>query len=117
MIEEYPRNQMDLEAKFSTEEACREYLFRLRWPDGFSCPNCGNAAEPKINRKILLRCAACSHQASVTAGTIFQDTHTPLDSLVSRYLVGNYAEERCQRTGLATDPRSEELRNRVDLAT
>jgi hypothetical protein len=78
MIEEYPRNQMDLEDKFSTEDACRNYLFRLRWPDGFTCPNCGNAAEPKIDRKILLRCAACSHQASVIAGTMFQDTHTPL---------------------------------------
>lgn len=78
MIEEYPRNQMDLEDKFSTEDACRNYLFRLRWPDGFTCPNCGNAAEPKIDRKILFRCAACSHQTSVIAGTMFQDTHTPL---------------------------------------
>src|ERR1035441_8793401 len=69
---------MDLEDKFSTEDACRDYLFRLRWPDGFTCPNCGKAAEPKIDRKTLLRCAACNHQASVTAGTIFQDTRTPL---------------------------------------
>lgn len=49
MIEEYPRNLLELEAMFSTEEACREYLIRLRWPDGFRCPKCDNAGFwPKI---------------------------------------------------------------------
>lgn len=63
---------------FSTEEACREYLFHLRWPDGFCCPRCGDVSEPRIDREILLRCSKCKHQTSVTAGTIFQDTRTPL---------------------------------------
>jgi len=78
MVEEYPCTIFELEDKFSTEVACREYLFRLRWPDGFCCPHCGEAGEPRIDRGTLLRCAACYHQTSVTAGTIFQDTHTPL---------------------------------------
>src|SRR5450631_3757248 len=78
MIEEYPRTLFELEEKFSTEDTCREYLFRLRWPDGFFCPHCGEAGEPRIDRGTLLRCAACNHQTSVTAGTIFQDTRTPL---------------------------------------
>ena len=77
MVEEYPRNQMELEAMFSTEEACRGYLFRLRWPDGFSCPYCGQSEYWPI-RGIQLRCAACRRLTSITAGTIFQDTHTPL---------------------------------------
>ena len=38
-MEEYPRNVMDLERQFSTEEACKAYLFRLRWSDGFSWPD------------------------------------------------------------------------------
>ena len=77
MIEEYPRNQMELEAMFSTEEACRGYLFRLRWPEGFRCPHCGKSEYWPI-RDIQLRCAACRRMTSITAGTIFQDTHTPL---------------------------------------
>lgn len=77
MAEEYPRNQMELEAMFSTEEACRESLFRLRWPDGFRCPHCGKSAYWPI-REIQIRCAACRRVTSITAGTIFQDTHIPL---------------------------------------
>ncbi len=52
-------------------------MFKLRWPDGFSCPRCGgNKSWP--GRGILRECAACGYQCSVTAGTIFQDTRTPL---------------------------------------
>ncbi len=40
-MDEFPRNINELEARFSNEEACRGYLFRLRWPDGFRCPRCG----------------------------------------------------------------------------
>lgn len=79
MIEDYPRNLMELESRFSTEESCRDYLIAIRWPEGFRCPRCGElTAEPSIVRGNLLRCQACLHMASVTAGTIFQDTHTPL---------------------------------------
>jgi len=64
---------------FSTEKSCRDYLIRLRWPEGFRCPRCGEfTAEPSIVREALLRCGACKHMASITAGTIFQDTRTPL---------------------------------------
>ena len=76
-MEDYPRSVMDLEARFSTEAACRDYLISLRWPDGFSCPRCEHRiAWPKGTA--LLECAACGYQASVTAGTIFDRTRTPL---------------------------------------
>ena len=60
-----------------SEEACREYLLQLRWPDGFRCPRCG-CRESSPVRTVLLRCRECRHQTSVTAGTIFQDTRTSL---------------------------------------
>ena len=41
---DYPKTIEEFEAKFSSEETCREYLFQLRWPEGFRCPVCGNAA-------------------------------------------------------------------------
>ena len=77
MAEEYPRSVMELERMFGTEGACREYLIRLRWPEGFSCPRCSGTETWPI-RAVLLQCRSCKYQASVTAGTIFQDTRTPL---------------------------------------
>lgn len=76
-MEDYPRDLLELEARFSTEADCREYLRRLRWPDGFRCPRCGGAKNwPQSDG--LLRCAVCDYQVSVTAGTIFQDSRLPL---------------------------------------
>lgn len=68
---------MEFEKFFSTEESCRDYLFRLRWPDGFRCPRCMNEKSWPIGTT-LFQCAKCSYQTSVIAGTIFQDTHKPL---------------------------------------
>jgi len=70
-----------------SEEQCREYLERQRWPDGAHCPKCG-AAEPwKITRKTasknavrsLYRCRACKRQFTATVGTIFEDSKIPLN--------------------------------------
>jgi transposase-like protein len=77
MIENYPRTLPELEKRFSSEQACREYLFALRWPEGFNCPRCdGKTAWPMARG--LWKCGACNYQVSVTAGTIFQDSHLPL---------------------------------------
>jgi len=76
-VEDYPRDLLELEARFSTDAACREYLFQLRWPAGFCCPRCGQSkAWPAT--ATLLECAGCGRQVSVTAGTIFQDSRLPL---------------------------------------
>lgn len=76
-MEDYPRNLTEFDARFDTDEACREYLVRTRWPDGFRCPRCGCGKSWPV-REVLLQCADCGYQTSVTAGTIFQDTRTPL---------------------------------------
>lgn len=76
-MEDYPTTILQFEARFATEEACREYLVSLRWPDGFRCPNCAHAKAWRTQRG-LLHCALCGHQTSVTAGTILQDTRKPL---------------------------------------
>jgi hypothetical protein len=76
-MEDYPRTLLDLERWFSTADACREYLFALRWPDGFVCPRCQGRQAWAMARGLWV-CRQCRHQASVTAGTIFQDTRLPL---------------------------------------
>jgi transposase-like protein len=75
---DYPRTFQEFETWFDSEAACRAYLRRLRWPDGFACPACGVAEEPAEMSRGLLRCRACGRQVSLTAGTIFQDTRKPL---------------------------------------
>ena len=77
MTEDYPRTLLDLEKRFATDQACREYLFALRWPGGFLCPRCGGRAAWGMGRGLWL-CGGCRHQVSVTAGTIFQDRKLPL---------------------------------------
>lgn len=76
-LEDYPRTLVELEARFTAEEACREYLAQLRWPQGYACPVCAGTKAWSTGRGLRM-CAACGHQVSVTAGTIFQDTRTPL---------------------------------------
>ena len=76
-MEDYPRTLAELEARFSAEEACREYLFCLRWPNGFHCARCGGGKAWPV-RKILYQCSICGYQTSVIAETIFEGTRKPL---------------------------------------
>jgi len=73
----YPKNQLEFERWFSSEDACREYLVRVRWPEGIDCPRCGGK-KLWITKRKLYHCAVCGHEVSVTAGTLFQDTRKPL---------------------------------------
>lgn len=76
-MENYPRNILEFEKQFTSEDACREYLFQLRWPDGFRCPRCQHQEAWKTS-EYLYYCIKCKHKTSVIAGTIFQDTSKPL---------------------------------------
>ncbi|OGT26975.1 MAG: hypothetical protein A2Z17_03980 [Gammaproteobacteria bacterium RBG_16_66_13] len=78
-MEDYPRTLRELESRFGTHEACRDYLAHLRWPQGFACPACSASGAWSTGRGLRM-CAGCGHQTSVTAGTIFQDTRTSLVS-------------------------------------
>ncbi|WP_225781138.1 IS1595 family transposase [Xenophilus sp. Marseille-Q4582] len=75
---DYPRNWSEFLERFVSEQACLDYLEWLRWPRGFVCPRCGVAAEPYRSSRGRLMCASCSVQSTVTAGTIFEKTRTPL---------------------------------------
>ena len=76
-MEDYPRTILEFEARFASEQACRDYLVSLRWPEGFRCPVCDHTKAWWTGRN-LLHCAGCGHQTSATAGTVLQDTHKPL---------------------------------------
>jgi transposase-like protein len=64
---------------FSTDDKCREVLERLRWPNGPECPRCKTSRVVRLSTNVkLLWCHDCEYQFSVTAGTIFNDSHLPL---------------------------------------
>jgi transposase-like protein len=73
----FPKTLMEFEERFGTEQACRDYLFRMRWPEGFRCPRCKHAETYRTGR-LQMECRQCGYQASVTAGTIFHRSRYPL---------------------------------------
>lgn len=73
----YPRSVGEFQAWFRTDADCLDYLEWLRWPGGFVCPRCGHGAGWRLADGRFM-CSACSGRSSVTAGTIFDRTRTPL---------------------------------------
>ncbi len=71
-------NLADVMTRFSTDERCRELLARLRWPDGPRCLRCKERAVELETERELFYCKTCDYQFTVTAGTIFNDSHLPL---------------------------------------
>src|ERR1700733_5763731 len=70
-------NLVQLTELFGTDEKCRKALEQLRWKDGAKCPRCQSEATAIANR-FQYDCNACHYQFSVTAGTIFHDSHLSL---------------------------------------
>jgi transposase-like protein len=76
---DYPETYQDLLAWFPDDRACLDYLAELRWPHGFVCPAC-TATEHWRTGDGLWMCQRCARRTSVTAGTIFHRTRTPLST-------------------------------------
>jgi transposase-like protein len=73
----YPRSTGELMAWFPTDADCLDYLEWLRWPGGFVCSRCGHDVGWRLADGRIW-CAGCDRRSSVTAGTIFDRTRTPL---------------------------------------
>ena len=80
-------NLSTLGKHFSDEDAAREMLESLRWPNGAVCPRCGGDNPYKLTpkptskapcRKGVWKCRACRKQFTVTVGTIFEASHIPI---------------------------------------
>jgi transposase-like protein len=69
-----------LNRQYSTKERCRELLRRLRWPDGVVCPRCQASTVAWLTAQEKYQCSKCEYQFSITAGTIFHDSHLSLDT-------------------------------------
>jgi hypothetical protein len=65
-------------ARFPDEQACRDYIFQIRWPRGFICTKCGENDYRYIRTRHLYECSACKTQVSTTANTVMHRTKLPL---------------------------------------
>ena len=78
MDKEYPDTIREFFRMFPNDEECLNYLINLRWPNGFVCPSCNHASTPWRESRNKLECTRCRQKVTVTAGTLFNKTRTPL---------------------------------------
>jgi hypothetical protein len=79
----FPASLPEFQRVFPDDAACQQYLEEIRWPGAFVCPTCKHREEPyrfPTRSSVVLRCRACKKNASLTAGTVMQSSHTPLST-------------------------------------
>ncbi|WP_169336664.1 transposase, partial [Salinicoccus albus] len=75
----YPRMSLiAFQTRFSTEAACENHLFDLKWPDGYCCDRCSHTEYylTRTRKHRLYECRQCRYQASALVGTVMQKTRT-----------------------------------------
>src|SRR3954463_8962493 len=96
-----PEDMPSFLARPGTDQQCREYLFKARWPEGFRCAACGHDDAYTLKTKIVYECVACRKQHSLLAGTILEQTKTGL----SRWFLAVYLVTSSKGGIAATEPR------------
>jgi transposase-like protein len=71
-------NLINLIERYGNDDKCRKYLELLRWHSGIKCPRCSSKKISRIAERNQYDCDKCRYQFSVTAGSIFHDSHLPL---------------------------------------
>jgi hypothetical protein len=102
-----PKSLPQFQRLFPDDAACATYLERIRWEHGFVCA-CGKVGEPFrfANRPGVLRCRGCQRDTALTAGTVMERTHTPLNVwfwgayLVASHTAGMSATQFQRQLGL-----------------
>jgi transposase-like protein len=71
-------NLVNLVERYNDDKKCRQYLEALKWREGVKCPRCGSDKVSRIIKREQYDCDKCRYQFSITAGSIFHDSHLPL---------------------------------------
>ncbi len=71
-------NLVEFQQKFSSEQACLDYLEKARWGNKAICPHCGSLKTYKFTNGKLFKCGDCRKQFTAKVGTIFSDSKVPL---------------------------------------
>lgn len=102
-------NALEFQDKFNSNEACYQFLFQKKWPDGYRCPKCNHhhAFVISTRKQPLYECASCKHQTTLTVGTIFERIRKDLRIwfnaiyLVSHDKRGTSASQLAKELGLS----------------
>src|SRR5208282_167553 len=95
---------IEVTKKFANQQACLDYLAAMRWPDRVCCAKCGvvgndqfrkfttnqttrtrfskhkgSVVTVKVPSRSLYECKGCGYQFAATTGTVFHDSHLPLE--------------------------------------
>src|SRR5215207_2304391 len=90
--DDLPQDLPTFITRFGSDEQCRDYLFRQRWPEGFRCRACGHDQAYALGRRNIYECTSCGQQHSLLKGTIFEQTKTGLAKwFLAIYLVTSRA--------------------------
>ena len=88
-----PQTLTEVIRYFSDPDVCREYLTKLRWPDGIVvCPTCGSIDVGFVATRKLWRCKAqhTRREFTIKVGTIMEDSPIALDKwLIAMWLIAN----------------------------
>ena len=77
ITEDFPKNEIEFDQRFSNPKACYDYLFKQKWSNGFICKKCGHFKYWLSSRNLYI-CTQCEHQHSLTAGTIMDSCKKPI---------------------------------------
>ena len=106
---EYPKDMRDFRRRFSTPQACLEYLTQSRWPDGFVCPRCSGTSAWLNSKRYVFECRQCRRQTSPMAGTLMHRSHVPVQEwfwaayLVATHTPGISAVKLQRQLGISSD--------------
>lgn len=106
MAKQESMNLIQFQKRFTSEAACHDHLFMMKWPEGYKCEKCGhNSYYETTTRKLkLYECKSCRYQATVTVGTVMEKTRTDLTKwFLAIYLVAH------DKRGVSATMLSEEL--------
>jgi len=71
-------NIIEIFKKFPKQEDCLSYLEKTRWQGIPHCPYCNSTNSTPLPKEHRHHCNNCNTSYSVTVGTIFHQTHLPL---------------------------------------
>ena len=106
---EYPKDIREFRQRFSTPQACLEYLTQSRWPDGFMCPKCSGTSAWLNSKRYVFECRHCRRQTSPMAGTLMHRSHVPVQEwfwtayLVATHTPGISAVQLQRQLGISSD--------------
>lgn len=77
ITEDFPESEFEFDQRFHSNKACKEYLAKMKWPEGFRCCHCGHQQYWESARDLYI-CTRCERPHSLTAGTVMHSTKKPL---------------------------------------